>query len=180
MNRRSAAVLALVLVVACAESGAIQESQEGGAALEDRAAIQEVVDLMYEVSSFDDIATANPEAFAMPFTPDALLGYTRGGELVTRTVQDYVEIRRSMVEAGAPQSLVEWELYGSTELYGDVAHRISSYAVRVDGADELAERGVMSFQLVKIAGEWKVHSLLWHAESDTEPIPARYLAGEDS
>ncbi len=173
---RRAAVLALTLVPACGGSEARPESGPTSAEQVDLAAIQRVVDLTYEVSSFDDVGSADPEAFRAPFTPTATLGYTRDGALVTRTVDDYVEIRRGMVEAGEPRSLVEWEVTGSTELFGDVAHRISSYAVRVDGADSLAERGVMSFQLVRVSGEWKVHSLLWHAESEDRPIPARYLA----
>lgn len=68
------------------------------------------------------------------------------------------------MNAGDIRSLEEWEVGGETEFFGDIAHRMSSYAVRVDGAEELAERGMMSFQLMRIQDEWKVHSLTWQAE----------------
>jgi hypothetical protein len=137
-------------------------------------AIQRVVELTYEVSSFEDASSADPEDFRAPFTETATLGYTRGEELVTSSVDEYVELRRGLLESGDLQSLIEWELHGATEFFGHVAHRISSYAVRVNGADDLAERGVMSFQLMKVAGDWKVHSLVWHAESEATPLTARY------
>lgn len=137
-------------------------------------AIQRAVELTYEVSSFEDASSADPEDFRTAFTETATLGYTRGEELVTLSVDEYVELRRGLIQGGALQSLVEWELHGETEFFGHVAHRISSYAVRVDGTDDLAERGVMSFQLMKVAGEWKVHSLIWHAESEATPLTARY------
>lgn len=176
--RVASAIVALACASSCVESLPERSlTREEQAELE---AVQRVVDLTYQVSSFDDIATADPDAFRIPFTSTARLGYISNGELVARTVGDYVDVRRSMVEAGAPRSLVEWELDGFTELYGDVAHRISSYAVRIDGTSDIAERGIMSFQLLRVGGEWKVHSLVWDAESDDQPIPTRYLPGGDS
>lgn len=139
------------------------------------AAIQRVVDLTYEASSFTDARTADPEDFREPFTANARLAYVSDGELVVRSVDEYVEIRRGIMESGDIASLEEWELEGRTEFFGDIAHRISSYAVRIDGAAELAERGVMSFQLVRVGGVWRVHSLTWHAESDVLDLPQRFL-----
>ena len=139
------------------------------------AAIQRAVDLTYEASSFLDSGSADPEGFREPFTPDARLAYVRDGELVERTVDEYVEIRRGIIQSGEIESLEEWELDGRTEFFGNVAQRISSYAVRIDGASELAERGVMSFQLVRVGGVWRVNSLTWQAESDDLQLPERFL-----
>lgn len=139
-------------------------------------AIQEVVELTYRVSSFEDAGTADPEAFRTPFTPTATLSFTRGGELMELSVDEYVELRRGLLESGEVQSLDEWEIVGKTDHFGDIAHRMSSYAVRINGSDELAERGMMSFQLMKIGGQWKVHSLTWHTESAETPLPARYTS----
>lgn len=139
------------------------------------AAILAVVERTYEVSSFTDANQVDPDDFREPFTPSATLAYTRDGQLIERTVDEYVELRREMLQGGELQSLEEWELHGESVYFGNLAHRTSTYAVRVNGQEQLAERGVMSFQLLKIAGEWKVHSLAWQAESADLTLPDRHL-----
>ncbi|MFG0253405.1 MAG: hypothetical protein ACF8NJ_11095 [Phycisphaerales bacterium JB038] len=138
------------------------------------AAILETVELTYRVSSFADAGSADPEEFRRPFTPTATLGFVRDGQLVERTVDEYVQIRREMLQGGEVRSLEEWEVGGTTSLFGNVAQRWSWYAVRLNGEEELAERGVMSFQLMKIGGTWKVHSLTWQAGSAEHPLPADF------
>lgn len=169
-------LIALGLVVAgCDSLGVDRAGVPGAAETEELAAILETVELTYAVSSFNDAATADPEEFRRPFAPGATLAFTRDGQLVERTVDEYVAIRRDLLETGEVQSLEEWELAGETEFFGDVAQRMSSYAVRINGSEDIVERGVMSFQLVKIGGEWKVQSLTWQAESPQLPLPARFL-----
>lgn len=134
-------------------------------------AVQAAVELTYEVTSFTDAATADPERFREAFTPTARLAFVRDGRAVERTVDDYVEIRRSMLAGGEVRSLVERELWGHTEHFGTLAHRWSAYEVHINGAEEPAERGIMSFQLVRTDAGWKVHSLAWQAERDTLRLP---------
>lgn len=165
-----------VLVLSGCTSGGAEP--DGSGAPEDSselAAILAVVERTYEVSSFRDAGLANPDDFREPFIPSTTLAYTRDGQLIERTVDEYVEIRREILRGGEIQSLEERELHGETIFFGNLAHRISTYAVRVNREEQLAERGVMSFQLLKIAGEWKVHSLAWQAESTDLPLPDRHL-----
>jgi hypothetical protein len=140
----------------------------------DTTAIQEVIDLFYEVSSFKDIGNADPQSFKQPFTETAVLGSVKEGEPVLRSIGEYVEIRKNMKERGRPTSLVEWELNGKTDVFGNVAHRVSVYTVQLNGQEEPAERGVMFFQLVKSKGQWKIQSLLWQAETDELKIPTEF------
>ena len=43
---------------------------------------------------------------------------------------------------------------------------------------DIVVRGINSFQLVKVDGEWKVDTILWQPASDTLPVPADLAAGE--
>ena len=97
----------------------------------------------------------------------------RHSQDIERSVDEYVQIRRRVIEGGEIRSLEEWELGGHTDHFGDIAQRISAYAVRINGQEELAERGVMSFQLVRTRAGWRIHSLTWHAESGDHPVPER-------
>lgn len=172
--------ISIAFISACTpvrDSGDTQEQITDQSELD---AIQQVVEMTYDASSFEDVSKVDPDSFRLPFTKTAVLGHARQGELVLYSVDDYVEIRRDMVEKGEPHSLIEWEINGTTELFGNIAHRMSSYAVRLNDTEELVERGVMSFQLVKISGQWKVQSLLWHAETEDLQIPSKYLNGMGS
>ena len=128
--------MSLLVLSGCASPDV--ESDPSGRAVHgaELTAIEETVELTYRVSSFEDAASADPEEFRRPFTPTATLAYTRDGQLVEHSVDEYVEIRRNLLEAGEIRSLEEWEIVGD--------------------------------------GEWKVHSLTWHAESPETPLPPRY------
>lgn len=140
------------------------------------AAVQRTVDLFYETSSFTNAATADPEAFRTAFAPSARLAFVGADGVVEWTVDEYVDIRRGMLAGGEVSALVERELGGSTEVYGTVAHRMSGYEVYLNGVEEPAERGVMSFQLLRTDGAWRIHSLTWQSASPELPVPARYEA----
>jgi hypothetical protein len=62
-----------------------------------------------------------------------------------------------------------------TETYGHEAHLWSTYEVRPtpDGKPEV--RGINSIQAVFDGQRWKIISILWQAETPTDPVPAKYL-----
>ena len=63
-----------------------------------------------------------------------------------------------------------------TMRYGDIAHVWSTYEGRAAASDEKPlARGINSFQLVRIGGQWKVQSLVWQQEDAAHPVPATYL-----
>ncbi|TVR37261.1 MAG: hypothetical protein EA390_00170 [Balneolaceae bacterium] len=71
------------------------------------------------------------------------------------------------------ESLDEWELWGHTDQFGNVAQRISTYAVHVDAAE--SERGIILFQFVRVDEQWLIQSMIWQTESDDLAIPSHYL-----
>lgn len=89
------------------------------------------------------------------------------------TVDDYIErAGPSLLRVG----FHEKEIHAVTEIYGDIAHVFSTYEGRRDDRPDAPPiRGVNSFQLVKVKGKWKVMTILWHQESESTPIPAKYL-----
>lgn len=102
-------------------------------------------------------------------------GPNKAGEPITRvlTVSDYIS---RVTPVFAKEGFYETELARSTETFGQIAHVFSTYEAR-HGSDDAKPfaRGVNSIQLVNDGQRWWIQSLVWQAESDKHPIPARYL-----
>ncbi|MES2261403.1 MAG: hypothetical protein V4724_23040 [Pseudomonadota bacterium] len=102
-------------------------------------------------------------------------GMNKEGEMTTRvlTVSDYIS---RMKPVFAKEGFYETELARSTETFGQIAHVFSTYESRRAAADAHPfQRGINSIQLVNDGERWWIQSLVWQAETDKNPIPARYL-----
>jgi hypothetical protein len=61
------------------------------------------------------------------------------------------------------------------ETFGNIAHVFSTYESRRAPGDKPFVRGINSFQLVHVAGVWKVMTILWDSEREGSEIPEKYL-----
>jgi hypothetical protein len=61
------------------------------------------------------------------------------------------------------------------EMFGNIAHVFSTYESRRAPGEKPFARGINSFQLVHLGGQWKVMTILWDSERDGNPIPEKYL-----
>jgi len=77
------------------------------------------------------------------------------------------------VKARGHVMLQEKQLKFQIEDYGNIAHVWSSYALYSDG--KRSARGINSIQAIKEAGGWRVTGIMVQAESDTTPLPKKYL-----
>jgi hypothetical protein len=62
-----------------------------------------------------------------------------------------------------------------TETYGHLAHLWSTYETRATPDGKAEVRGINSIQAFFDGKSWKVTSILWQAETPTEPVPEKYL-----
>ena len=101
------------------------------------------------------------------FTPYAKLIRTSGPTPEIASVDEFVRARRRAVEAGELTSFDETELAQTTELFGNVAHRFSSYAKRgATNHGPIDTRGAISTQLIRTGAEWRISSMAWDDERD--------------
>ena len=87
----------------------------------------------------------------------------RGGSL-----EDYISRNAAILEK---DGFTERELGRRVEIWGGLATAWSSYDGRTANGS-FHERGINSFQLVKIDGKWLVASILWQEETPDNPLPA--------
>lgn len=137
-------------------------------------AINQAVRDAYAVISYAEGETPDYEAVRNTFTPNATFLNFRPGTLQSYLIDDFVTGLEGMVNNGQITMFYEEEVTGKTEYFGKIAHRISTYVTYLNTRDTVFERGVNSFQLVKIDGEWIINSVIWDVERPTQPIPAKY------
>jgi hypothetical protein len=120
------------------------------------------------------------DRFRSLFTPGARLiptfgpsaeGYGRG----VWSPDEYIERAGTSLERNG---FFEQEIHRVEERYGPVVHAFSTYESRRTAADPVPfQRGVNSFQLFWDGSRWWVASIFWYGETETHPIPERYLPG---
>lgn len=112
------------------------------------------------------------DRFEALFAPGARMTVAREVEgapgAVVMTTKEYVERATPTFNA---KGFFEKPVANRTLVYGNIAHVWSTYETRDAASDEKpTARGINSFQLVRISGEWKVLSILWQKEDAAHPI----------
>ena len=91
------------------------------------------------------------------------------------TVQQFIAPRQKMFQSGQLTAFKEWETRETTEIFGNIAHRLSTYekrGVNLDG--EFEGRGVISIQFILTKTGWKMSAMAWHDERPGLTIPDHY------
>ncbi len=152
------------------------------AAASDVASEEAIVKALYEVISGPRGKTRDWNRFRTLFLEGArLIPAPRrpGGEPGLRVleIEDYIRAAEAyLVGAG----FFEREVASRSERFGAVAHRFSTYESRHDASDPAPfSRGINSIQLYYDGSRWWVVTILWDAERPDQPIPDRYLIGEE-
>lgn len=70
----------------------------------------------------------------------------------------------------------EREITRRIDRFGHMAQVFSTYETRLDGAKEIAGRGINGIHLFWNEKRWWVVTIMWDAESPAQPIPADYDA----
>jgi len=91
------------------------------------------------------------------------------------TVAEFITPRQAAVDSGALTQFREAELKDITEIFGNVAHRLSTY--EKDGVRDgtaFSGRGVIFTQFILTQSGWKISAMAWDDERDGLVIPERY------
>ena len=138
-------------------------------------AINQLVTDAYKVITFKKGTTPDYVAMKSIFTPQATLYNFREDSLTFYFIDDFIEEFKAGNFAGELTAFDEVELGGETEYFGKIGHRISAYSTKFNGSEEIGERGVNSFQVLKVNGKWLINSIIWDIEKNGQPIPKRFL-----
>jgi hypothetical protein len=97
------------------------------------------------------------------------------GEPDIATVDEFIAPRQALVDSGELTEFEELELAHITEVFGNVAHRMSTYSKRgVQGGVRFEARGVISTQFVFTPSGWQMSAMAWDDERAGLVMPDRY------
>jgi hypothetical protein len=109
-----------------------------------------------------------PGARLIPCRPKGTDGKASIGML---SVDDYINrFGARLTDAG----FIEREITRRVDRFGHMAQVFSTYETRLDGAKEIAGRGINGIQLFWDEKRWWVVTIMWDSESLAQPIPADY------
>lgn len=103
------------------------------------------------------------------------IGINKEGRITSRvlTVSQYLS---GLMRLTKEKGFFEKELFRKTDIFGNMAHVLSTYQSFQSGDDKVPfQRGINSLQLMYDGTDWKIMSITWNAESEEYPIPQKYL-----
>ena len=139
----------------------------------DMAGIDAAIRGVYDVISGPPGQKRDFDRMRSLFAPGATMKATGPKGLHGGSVEDYIARDRDILER---EGFTERELGRRTEVWGGLATAWSAYDGRT-ASGSFHERGINSFQLVKIDGKWLIASILWQEETPDNPLPRDLLQG---
>ena len=147
----------------------------GESAIEEEDAIANLMAKFLATVSFE--SGAHPDYTSLPslFAEAARLVRTASGQPESVGIDEFVRDRTEQVRSGQLTAFAERETSQVTELFGNVAHRFSTYSKRSEHAGAVAESdGIISTQFVNTPAGWRISAMAWDDERPGLTIPSRY------
>jgi len=96
------------------------------------------------------------------FLDTAIVVRHSGSGVEACSVEDFARPRIDLLTSGALRDFHEWEVSSTTRIFGSIATRTSRYekSGRLYG-EPCDGSGTKLFQLVGLAGGWRISSLVW-------------------
>jgi hypothetical protein len=99
--------------------------------------------------------------------PAAVIVRTCGAEPVVYDVDGFLAPREALLTSGELTEFREWEVRGRTEVFGDVAQHLCTYAKSwVQDGCAVSGRGMKTIQLVRTGQGWRISAVAWDDERD--------------
>jgi len=138
---------------------------------DDLAGIDQAIRAVYDVISGPPGQKRDFDSMRSMFAPDATMKAIGPKGLRGGTVEDYIKRNAEILEK---EGFTERELGRRVEVWGSLATVWSAYDGRTANGS-FHERGINSFQLVKVDGKWLVASILWQEETPENRLPANLI-----
>ena len=133
----------------------------------DLAGIDAAIRGVYEVISGPPGQKRDFDRMRSLFAPGATMKAIGPKGLHGGSVEDYIARDKDILER---EGFTERELGRRLQVWGGLATAWSSYDGRTANGS-FHERGINSFELVKIDGKWMIASILWQEETPDNPLP---------
>jgi len=146
--------------------------------MDDEAEVAAVLARFLRAVSFGPGGSPNYGALRNMFSVGARLIKNSAAVPEISTVHEFIASRHEQAATGRLTSFEETEVADITEVFGNIAHRLSTYDKRgiLDGV-EFAARGVISTQFIRTPEDWRISAMAWDDERPGLTLPHRYQPG---
>ena len=138
--------------------------------------LKAAIDSTYKSFSYVRGSQLDTAKISSRFIPEAQIIKFEKNKIQVLSVKQFLEYLNQLMIGQGLDSFDDLEIYGKTEQFGKIAHRISTYKLYVNTKDTIAQKGVNSFQLLKTPVGWRISSMTWDTEGPSQRIPDYYLS----
>lgn len=101
------------------------------------------------------------------FVPEGVIAKCVDSAPEISTLDNFIAPRRELLSGGSLTEFEEVELSATTQVFGHIAHRLSTYQKSgVLQGTRFVTRGVKSFQFLETPPGWRILSVTWDDERD--------------
>ncbi|MGD8189398.1 hypothetical protein ACQCN2_05275 [Brevibacillus ginsengisoli] len=129
--------------------------------------INEITAAFYQSFTNKEGAKPNVREIYQQFVPVGLIIKNTGSAPEIYNLQQFVEPREKLLTDGLLVDFEEEELAERTEIFGNIAHRLSLYRkAGVLSGETFETKGMKTMQFIKTPDGWKLSSVAWDDERD--------------
>lgn len=128
--------------------------------------VADVVAKMYASMGFERGGRPDWQAQREVFAPHARLVRVGDGVVYEFDPESFRKDLEAMIDSGTLTSLFEREVEHDANVYGDIAHVLTTYEIRTSARGDLLSRAVKSIQLFRRDGRWWISAMIWQRTTD--------------
>ncbi len=171
---------ALVLLISALLSPAVAHAVQDGAAIGPRPSDWEspdaIIGALYDLISVapgESIDWGRDSALFLPGARKIAVVQQPDGKpaVMNMSSEQFVALANSELAGG----FHEYEIGRVTERFGHIMQVFSAYEGRQTSDGPVVTRGINSIQLVYDGARWWIASIMWDSETDSNPLPDKYL-----
>lgn len=135
--------------------------------LEEKLIIDELVKSFFNLFSVEKGCKADLSAIYQLFIPEGLIVKCSGSTPEIYNLLQFIEPREKMFNDGSLSNFIEEEIFEKTEIFGNIAHRLSLYKKSgLMNGKEFKNKGIKTMQFIKTPNGWKISSVAWDDERE--------------
>ncbi len=137
--------------------------------------LKRLVDGFFDAVSFEAGGAPSYRHIRELFIEPGLLIKNSGPVPEISSLDQFIATRQASVDSGELTRFHEAERSARTEIFGNVAHRLSAYVKSgtLKGA-AFEPRGMISTQFIRTPSGWRMSSMAWDDERDGLVLPASF------
>ena len=145
--------------------------------MDDRQQLADLMNRFLRSVSFEPGGAPRYDELHDLFIPGGILIKAGSDTPEISTVDEFVRPRQASVDAGELTAFDEVELAAIVELFGNVAHRFSTYRKRgtLNGTP-IDVLGAIATQFLRTPDGWRITSMAWDDERPGVELPESYRA----